>query len=68
MEKRKNFIEELEKAKMGDNEAFQFLLDEYMPLIIKYANISFYNAEECKQELIVLFWKSLNKVRIEEIL
>lgn len=55
----------VEKAKNGDDDAFQSLLEEFMPLIKKCSKISYYNQEDCKQYLIILFWKSLSKIKLE---
>lgn len=60
--------EVLTRAQNGDEYAFQLLLEEFDPLISHFARRSFYSYEDCKQVLIIAFWKALSKVKVDESL
>ncbi len=66
MDKNLTLMEILEKAKQGDEYSFQLLIEEFKPLIFHYSKLSFYNCEECKQYLEILFWKILSKIKVDE--
>jgi len=56
-----NFDKQLEKAIHGDDEATQYIIDKYMPLIRKNSIVDGVFDEDCMQYIIMRFIQELRK-------
>lgn len=60
-----NLYDYVLKARNNDNESFEFLIEKFNPLIMKYAN-KFNNPSDAKSDLIFHFIQLLGKIPLEK--
>lgn len=59
-----NFKELLIRAKAGDEQAIEKLLDMYRPLLLKESIVDGILDEDLYQELCIVFWRCIKKFRV----